>query len=335
MNKKFLVGFLTVFSISSVGIYKYFDKPQPADKINSVQYEKQSVPAFKVGFIDFDSIEIFLPDSNQLSELRSEELRLQLELNDAMKPVIISPPKVEEKPFDDSVWQKNAQTVISEAAEIENRKKQAAEDYRKSTEKDYLQKRDDANNQFLNEILNIKLKLQNADNMRLTDEEIKKLNSRLEEIQIERNKIQKNLIEQWTKEIADYAEQSVKDDIEKLKEKAKQSMDKVKQEALQSQIAAQKRNNDAMQQVMTETQNRMEKRQQLLAQLEDVTNRREETEKNLIESIGEKATKLAVIHKLNLLLISRENFDDDQFGGKIFPSTDTLDLTEEILKEIK
>ena len=114
-----------------------------------------------------------------------------------MEPVIITPPKVEEKPFDDSVWQKNAQTIISEAAEINKRKQKAADDYKKETEEEYLKRRDEANDKFLNEILNINLRLQNYDNLQLSQEEIKELQKRLGDIKLERNKIQLELMNEW------------------------------------------------------------------------------------------------------------------------------------------
>ena len=72
-----------------------------------------------------ESVNDILPEGSRLYELRRLETRLQLELNDAMKPVLMTPPKVDKELFDDAVWQKNAQTIISEAAEIEKRKRQA------------------------------------------------------------------------------------------------------------------------------------------------------------------------------------------------------------------
>ena len=340
--KKFYVGALTATALIGVGsfaIYDFLDvkesqKNLPVEKKIVVE-EKKFLPS--IGFIDLEIVKDSLPQGGELSNLIAKETRLQLELNNAMQPVLMTPPKVEDKPFDDSVWQKNAQAVVSEAAEIEKRKRQAAEDYRKQTEADYIKRRDEANDQFLNEILNIKLKLQNADVMRLSEEEIKNFNHRLDEIQAERNQIQKKLIEEWTKEIADYAEESIKDDVENLRKQAKESVEKVKLQAQQAKVDAIKRNNEMMEQAMKESAKRQELRQQILSDLQEVTAQRQQLESDLIDSLSDVASKLAVINKLNLLLVKQNSFDEENkiSFSTLFATSLTLDLTDELIKELQ
>ena len=347
MNKIY-VALLTAAAMSgSVGyIYynNYVAKTPDSEPVQSKQV-KESQPALGIGIIDFDVILENLPnDDGRLSELRSLETRLKLELSDAMKPVIISPPKVEENIFDDSIWQKNAQTIISSAAEIERRKKQIAEDYRKATESEYLKKRDEANNKFLNEILNIKLKLQNADNMRLTDEQIKEFENRLDEIQLQRNELQRELMEQWTQEIYNYAEEAVKADAEKLRAQAQESMARVREETQKQQKAVEARNKSIMEQAMQDSVARQDKRRQLMSQLQDVSSERQKLEDEMIESIGDVASKLAVIHKLRLVLVRnaesgmQSNFNETSTKDnsiKIFDGANTVNLTNELIKELQ
>ena len=344
--KSIYVALLTAAALmGSVGYIYYNDHNSPPPAQTPKQQVKQTQPVQGIGVIDLDEVSKFLPNNGgHLSELIAQETRLRLELKDAMKPVIISTPKVDEKPFDESVWQKNAQAVISEAAEIEKRKKQAAEDYRKSTEAEYLKRRDEANNQFLNEILNIKLKLQNADNMRLTDEQIREFEDRLSEIQIERNELQRQLMEQWTQEIYKYAEEAVKEDAEKLRAQAQESMARVREETQRQQEAVQSRNKAIMEQAMQDSAARQDKRRQLMNQLQEVSSERQKLEDEINESIGDLAAKLAVIHKLQLVLMRSSQFgisngfdelSNEDNSIKIFDGAATVDLTGELIKELQ
>ena len=346
MNKIY-VALLTAAAMSgSVGYIYYNNYVAKTPSVEPVQSKQinESQPALGIGIIDLDLILESLPnDDGRLSELRSLETRLKLELSNAMKPVIISPPKVEENIFDDSIWQKNAQTIISNAAEIEKRKKQIAEDYRKSTEVEYIKKRDEANNQFLNEILNIKLKLQNADNMRLTDEQIKEFENRLDEIQIERNELQRELMEKWSQEIYNYAEEAVKEDAKKLQAQVQESMAKVREETKRQREAVEARNKAIMEQAMQDSVARQDKRRQLMSQLQDVSSERQKLEDEMIDSISDVAAKLAVIHKLQLVLVrNAESGIQSYFNEsptednsiKIFEGANTLNLTNELIKEL-
>ena len=351
---KIIAGMLTILTAAGIGGYNYFQAeeppPPPAPKAKVIE-EVETVQG--IGFIYLDMVKDSLDDDGHLSELTRLETRLKLELKDALKPALMSPPKVEQKPFDDSVWQKNAQTIISEAAEIEKRQKQAAEDYRKATEAEHLKKRDEINNQFLNEVLNIKLKLQNADSMRLTAEQVEELENRLEEIQVQRNAIQKQLMDEWVQEIAVYAEEAVKEDANKLRAQAQESMAKITEEAKQAQTAAIERNKTLMEQAMQESKARQDRRQQLMKELQSVSKERSELENKLLNNISDFTAKLAVIHKLTLILAVRQvelNIDIPTFTAQsptfytdfltsaepvIIPSSSAVDLTDELIKELK
>ena len=349
---KILAGLLTVLTSTGIGGYYYF-QPKEAPPPPKLEIVKEPEPAQGIGFIDLTALRNSLDKDGRLAELTSLETRLKLELKDALKPMLMSPPKVEQKPFDDSVWQKNAQAIISEVAEIEKRKKQIAKQYKEETEAEYLKKRDDANNKHLNEILNIKLKLQNADNMRLTSAEISKLKKRLEEIQIERNEMQRQLIEEWTQKIATYAEEAVKADAEKLRAQAEEAKAKITEEAKQSQAAAIERNKALMEQAMKESKERQDRRQKLMIELQSVTKERNELENKMMNDISDLTAKLAVIHRLKLVLAVKEvklniespsleamspNLDIGVSATKeplIITSTNAVDLTDELIKELQ
>ncbi|MBR2179830.1 MAG: hypothetical protein IJ862_05505 [Selenomonadaceae bacterium] len=353
---KALAGILAVLTSAGIGAYHYFQPEETPPAPSKTEVVKEIEPAEGIGFIDVEIVNDTLDKEGHLAELIKLETRLKLELKNALQPVLMSPPKVEQKPFDDSVWLKNAQTVISEAAEIEKRRKKIAEEYMKSSEAEYFRKRDDVNNQFLNEILNIKLKLQNADSMRLTTAEKTELNNRLEEIQGQRNLVQKELKEEWVKEIADYANQAVKADEEKLKAKYQETKEKITEEARKTQEAAIERNKTLMEQAMQESKTRQDRRQKLLTELHDVTKERTELEGKMLDDISDLAAKLAVIHRLKLVLAVKDvrlnidtpslavqstTFSTDSVGFAatneplIVTAANSVDLTDELIKELQ
>ena len=88
------------------------------------------------------------PAYGDLQKLLQERKELKARLQESTElaaPLAVQPPEVEQKPFDDSVWQKNAQDVIGRRAEIERAQKKAAADYKASTEEDYKARRDAIN----------------------------------------------------------------------------------------------------------------------------------------------------------------------------------------------
>ena len=356
---KALAGILTVLTSAGIGGYYYFQPEEPPPPPKAVVV-KEPEPMQGVGFIDFDAVKSSLDKDGHLAELTSLESRLKLELKDALKPMLISPPKVEDKPFDDSVWQKNAQTIISQAAEISKRKKQIAEEYTKTSEAEYFKKRAEANNRFLNDILSIKLKLQNVDNMRLTSDEVADLEKRLGEIQAERNLVQKQLKDEWVQEIVAYAEEAVKEDREKLRVQAEEAKLKITEEAKQAQIDAIERNKAAMEKAMQESKERQDRRQHLMNELQKVSRERIELENNIFDSISDLAAKLAVIHRLEVIIAVKDvslnteslwNIDNSlsassqsldfnvHFNAEneplIITSSEAVDLTDELLKELQ
>ncbi|MBR1396807.1 MAG: hypothetical protein IJ563_04670 [Selenomonadaceae bacterium] len=356
MNRKLCAGIIAIITAAGIGGYNYFNT-EDSSPVPKTQTPKEVIEPQGIGYIDLNRIRDRYAEGERMLDLKRRETRLQLELKYAMKPVIISPPQLETKPFDDSVWQKNAQTIISQAAEIEHKKKQAAEEYRRSTEAAYLQKRDEVNNQFLNEILNIKLKLQNADNMRLTDEKINELNKQLQELQIKRGETQGELQRQWIAEITEYAEQAVKADMERLHTEAQASMAQVKADAKQTQTLAEERNRLVMEQAMRESELRQDRRQQLLDELNQVRREYDELETKLIDEISDNVAKLAVIHKLKLVLAKRDLNENEQLlpfdldndtsisllfvqdkfrnsGAAILADGEAIDLTDELIKEM-
>ncbi len=333
------------------GLYYYGTPQQPAPPVeNETQKPAQTRG---VGIIDLEKIRAAHPDGEQLDYLLATELRLRLELNEAMRVIELpkpQPPETNTEVFDEAAWQKNAQIVISQLAELEGKKKAAAEEYRKKTEPRYIEERNKLREEFLNEQLNIQLKLQNADNLRLKQEEIDELTKQLEQVEFERNKIQRTLLEKWMAEIAQYAEDSVAEEEARLQAEAERLRNEVEAQAQQKELQVAERNRTIMENSL-HVESRQNRRRELLAELQTVSKERAELEKKILDSIVDKATMLAAVNRLEMVFVKREsapsekvlrrgvkwNFDfksPEGVGAIAIAGKNCRDLTDDLIKEM-
>ena len=324
------------------------DKPPVEKKI------EKPVEARGVGIIDIERIQAAHPDGEQLNYLLATETRLRLEFNQAMKVVEIpkpQPPETNEEVFDEAAWQKNAQIVVSQLAELESRKKFAEEDYHKKTEPQYIERRNKINAEYLNEQVNIQIKLQNHDNLRLTDEQIQELQQQLENVEIERNAKQLELLEQWTAEVKQHAEESVAEDEKRLRAEAERLKAQVEEQTRKKESDVTERNRRLMEDAVREMENRQLRRQELFNELQSVGKERAELEKKILDSIVDKVTMLAAFNHLEMVFIKRESAFNEKFslrrkdrkfdlksleriGVAVFPGKDARDLTDDVIKEM-
>ena len=344
-----------IIALIGGGLYFYQATKPPAEPVEEKKITNPAPQETRgVGVIDIEKIQREHPDGEQLAELQATELRLRLELNEAMKVVKLpkpQPPETNEKVFDEAAWQKNAQTIISQLAELESRKKMAAEEYRRRTEPKYIEKSNQVRDQFLNENLNIQLKLKNADNLHLTQEQINELLKQLEAVEFARNEAQKKLLDEWMAEVKKYAEESTAADEARLKAESERLQQEVEAQARQKQTEVTERNRKIMEQATREIEERQIRRRELLTTVQEVGAQRAALEQKIFDSIVDKATMLAAVYRLELLLVKREPIDDEEFslrkekwtfrlespervGAVIFTTKDTKDLTDELIKEM-
>ena len=345
----------TIIALIGGGLYFHETTEPPAKPVEEKIEQPAPKQAQGVGVIDLDEIQNYHPDGEQLAELQAKELRLRLELNEAMRVVQLPKPEspaVNEKIFDEAAWQKNAQAVMSQLAELEMRKKLMAEEYRKKSEPQYIERRNKVRDEFMTENLNIQLKLQNADNLHLTQEQVDELLKQLEDVEFRRNAAQKKLLDEWMAEIEKFVIDSTSAEEQHLKAEADRLQREVDEQSRKKQSEVAERNRRQMEQSIRDIEERQFRRQELLSAVQQVGNERAQLEQKILNSIVDKAMMLASVHKLELLLVKRAPFDDEKFwlkrprknfelkapehtGAVVFPTKKTLDLTDELIKEIK
>lgn len=352
MNYRALAAAIAAI-IGGVGLYVY-KTPEPAQPVETKVEKPAPKEAEGFGIIDIEEIQAAHPDGENLNELRARELRLRLELNEAMKIVALpkpQPPETNKKVFDEAAWQKNAQIIISQLAELESRRKAAAEEYRKKSESRYIEERNKIRDEYMNEQLNLQLKLQNADNLQLTQEQIDELQQQLEKVEFERNNSQKELMDKWMAEIKKYADDSVADDETRLKAEYERLRAEVEAQSQQKEEDVTARNKKVMEDSLREMENRQIRRRELLTELTDISREHSELEKKILDSITDKAMMLAAVYRLEMVFVKRSPDNNDKIlsrhiewnfelkppekvGAVIFTGKKAHDLTDDLIKEM-
>ena len=343
-----------MLALLGVGLYFYETSEVPAEPVETKVEKPASREAQGFGIIDMERIRAAHPDGEYLDGLRATELRLRLELNEAMKVVELpkpTPPETNEEVFDEAAWQKNAQAVISQLAELESRKKAAAEQYRKDSEPRYREERDRIIGEFLNENLNIKLKLQNADNLRLPPEKVNELLKQLDEVEFGRNQAQKELYDKWLAEIKKFSDESVAEDEVRLKAEYEKLKAQVEAQTQKKKEDVTERNKQAMEDSLRAMEDRQIRRRELLSELTEVSRERADVEKKILDSITDKAAMLAAVYRLEMVLVRRapEDYDKilsrhivwnfelkspERVGAVLVPGKKARDLTDDLIKEM-
>ena len=351
MQKKYRIATaILATAIVGGGLYVNFSKepPKPAEEKRIEQ--PKSVQGF--GVIDWDQIIEKHPDGELLKELFGREKKLQLELDALLtpyqKPKDSEPPKIDEKPFEDSAREKNAQSFISQMAELKAKRAQLTEKIRRESRAEYLRRRDAVTSGYFNRALNITLKLQNADNLHLTQEQIEKLQIELDELVAERNQKQGEMLAQWTAEINERVEKEIAPEEMRIRQAAQENLQKLQEETAQKIQETQERNKNLMETAAKEIEARQTRRKEILEELTEVTKNRAELENKIFDSIVDEVGKIAAMLRLETVFIKSQtveekNFGENNFdfkqkksrGAMIYLGKDAQDLTKDLIKAME
>ena len=310
--------------------------------------------AASVGLIDIRKVLPAHPDYGRLQSLKEEALTLELSLKArADAPTLkVEPPKVEEQPFEDSVWQKNAQTVIGARVQLSREARAEQDKYREETRAAYEAQRDALDAEYLNAILNLNLKLDNQQQMHHPWEKEEELaaeragwEAELAALKQERGERQQALREAWEAQIAAHVQQVMAPRIAAWDAQSKQALARQQSEAIAGQAQAQARNAALMEQQMklsAQIQQHLQERELLAAHRQAIA----ALENHIYHDIAGKAAKIAILHHFELILATPL-----QTLAAIFPGKDSLtwempaygdvlglgteDVTEELVAEIK
>ena len=337
-RKEILVGAACLFVFLAVVIH-FMTKPEQSTAVQS-----------DIGTMRITEVLTAHPSYARLLELQAEEHSLALLEKQAASAPEITAPQTDAAPFDDSVWQKNAQTVISTRVAIEREQKRLAEVYRKETEADYEARRKAIDDEYLNAILNLNLKIDNQRAMhglRVTEEELAAERAvwedQLASLKHERGMRQMQLYQAWQAEIAARVAARIEPEKAAWERQANATIEAQKEEAARLRSTVEQRNQEAMEKALQEQQARKgaaERSIRLAALHSEVTT----LEEAIWRDVRSRAAKLAILHQFSLVLAAPEERALLQLpGARLFSagqytpliSVGATDVTAEMVQEMQ
>ena len=252
------------------------------------------------------------PSYERLKALRAEERTLTMLLRDLPKTPEVKPPETDSAPFEDSVWQKNAQVVISTRVELEREQKRLTEVYRKQTQADYEARKKAIDDEYLNAILNINLKIDNQRAMHgpdVSEEELARERAAWEAeraaLKQERGERQMALYRQWQEEIRARVAARIEPQQAAWNRQAQETVEAQKMEAVRLKQEVEERSAKEMERARAaqDTQSAQNRRAIRLAA---VRAEADALEAEILRDVRSRAAKIALQHHFSLILAGPE-----------------------------
>lgn len=275
------------------------------------------------------------PDYEKLETLQKEYKSLELSLKDTEKlpEMKVEPPTVDAKPFDDSVWQKNAQTVIGGRSELEREAKKVEKAYREAHEAEYESRRKAVDEDYQNAILNLNIKIDNQKAMhhpwtkqQELDEEKAGWENQRELLKEERGMRQQELAKAWEREVNAYVQSVMGPKLAKWHEQAKTALDHQKSESVRKQ---------------SEVQQRAQIKEMMAQKAAEI----QALDTHIRNDIAGKAAKIAILHHFTMVLANPAedlafklpmdlpaSMKPERFMPVV--GSDTEDVTDELVSEV-
>ncbi|MGN0951005.1 MAG: hypothetical protein ACI4OH_09765 [Mitsuokella sp.] len=321
----------------------------------SHQDTQNTAAAASIGLVDMQKALEAHPDYDKLVALQKEYKSLELSLKDTEKlpEMPVQAPQVDSKPFDDSVWQKNAQAVIGGRTELEREAKDVEKAYREAHQAEYDSRRKAVDEDYENAIFNLNLKIDNQKVMhhpwaKQADLDAEKADweNQRELLQQERGMRQQELAKEWEKEVNAYVQSVMGPKVAKWQEQAKTTVSQQKSAAVKKQSEVQQRDTQAMQvQTQVDAAQKLQQRAQIKQQMAAKAEEIQALDTHIRNDIAGKAAKIAILHHFTLILANPAEdlvyklplaVPDSMKPERFMPvvGSDTEDVTDELVEEM-
>lgn len=298
-----------------------------------------------IGVLDMQQLIKAHPDYARMQEVQQEIEHLEniLALDDMKLPK--TAPAPDKELFKEAVSQKTRLDTLARHAELVDKLNAIAEQKRQELKPQFEAEKKEAGQKYLNEMLNLRIKTDSADVLGLTEEQVKAMHDRIDELQLKRAQALDELSKNQEERFKQIMAQEAAEPMAELKQIEAQAQQDFQQAELDKQMAVQARNAEAMEQSVSpvaakvntaKRRTLLEARRLQLKQLQD----------KIRNDIAGRAAKLAIMHKLTLILASPadnlrgldyENLAAGKWEPVLSPviGVNTLDLTEEMLQEMQ
>ena len=274
------------------------------DKVSPSLAEKTDA-----GLINWQEVVEAHPDYAQFAALESECQLLELEIADVGDMLALEKPQLLEETFKESVWQKNAADVIGNRAELERKAQRLRAEYRQATAAEFNARRQALDEEYLNAILNLNIKLDNQqamhnplDSKANIAAEREAWEAQRSQLQAERGQRQYELWLAYKQEVEAYVKQQLGPELAKWQADLPKLRAEQEAAALKTRDEADKRNAEIMakqQEVAAKVQQRLAKRQ-LLAEKQAAL---AALHAHILNDVAGKAAKIAIMHHFTLILV--------------------------------
>lgn len=301
----------------------------------------------EIGMVDLQKVLKAHDAYDQLKSLQEQREVMAADLAvEREETLSIQPPELQAEPFQFAQQQKAAQEKNTAGGELAAQRQEAVRARRAATEPAYKAQKDELDAEYLNALFNLRMKLDNADAMRLSPAQCDELQAQMSGLQHERGARQQALRDAYEGSIRAYDAALRQQDEQKLQSMAQQQAQNGDAAALTMQTTAQDRDTQAMAQHIMATEERAqriaEKKAALVAKDAEI----QAMEDHMLNDIAGKAAKLAIMHHLTMIVTNPSvNLQAVDVGmlhvgpwpEKYTPAigVGTMDLTDDLVNELK
>lgn len=298
-----------------------------------------------IGVLDMQQLIKAHPDYGRLQEIQRDidHLENALALEDIKLPQ--TTPTPEKELFQEAAGQKSRLDSLARHDQLVHQLNALAEEKRQELRPKFEAERQEAEQKYLNEMLNLRIKIDSADVLGLTPEQVQEMQVRIESLQQQRGQVVAQLSQEQEERFRQLMAQEAAGPMAELQRLEAQTKQELQQAELDKELEVQNRNAQAMEQAVSPVESKINTAKKR-ALLEGRKIQLRQIQDKIRNDIAGRAAKLAIMHKLTLILASPADnlrgIDYENLGaGKWEPTLspvigiNTLDLTEEMLQEMK
>lgn len=298
-----------------------------------------------IGVLDMQQLIKAHPDYDRLQEIQRDidHLENALALEDIKLPQ--TAPAPDKALFQEAAGQKSRLDSLARHDQLIHQLNTLAEEKRQELRPKFEAQRQEAEQKYLNEMLNLRIKIDSADVLGLTPEQVQEMQVRIETLQQQRGQVVAQLSQEQEEYFRQLMAQEAAGPMAELQRLEAQNKQELQQAELDKELEVQNRNAQAMEQAVSPVESKINTAKKR-ALLEGRKIQLRQIQDKIRNDIAGRAAKLAIMHKLTLILASPadnlrgivyENLGAGKWEPKLSPviGIDTLDLTEEMLQEMK
>lgn len=341
VKKQVIAGALVVLAIlaalAAYGLWgRNSDPAAPGEAPLIGTFDMQQMMRQHKEYTKLQSLE---QEIGQLSSAMAVQ-EMQLDMAEKMKL-----PEVNEKAFQDATEQKQRLDEIERHSQLMEEINALAAEQRKLWQPGFNAELAEAARPFENQMLNLRLKIDNAEVLGLNQSQVEAMLDEIDQLQQERGIRLEEIRSEQDKRFRAMMEELAGPKLAELESITAKSRQQLQQSELERQLQAQERNTQAMQRALSPIQQRLA-RAKNEALLEAKKLQVQQLQAKIRNDIAGRAAKLAIMHHLMVVLADPgENVtgllgDMLQMNQRQLPLSsvlrvNTLDLTDEMLQEMK